>query len=1078
MYRKKYCLIILVILSILYASSLGLSFEPKTLLREYEPILYLYPNVEYDEYVPMNLEPYVEERCSLWRKYVNRPIIQEGRLKLSLLGQPKIGDKEIDWEKFYLWFDEESKPPWSFPTVEPKWGPFDEKLKPYAEAALEEYKKITEKSIIYYGRQTEDAGYTVLQYWFFYAYNPWGAYEFGINTHEGDWEMVSIFLEPQGEELIPRYAAYSAHHDSGDKVTRVWDEVEKISDHPIVYVALGSHANYFDNGDNGKHKIKKSGVPIPGLYDLTTPNGKHIGPGQKIEWDEPFILEDGNLPLWAGNYSGRWGADWKLDDDWPEEPFNLKDGLSGPKGPKFQGAKWAHPADWAGLGSIIDNLIVSGFSHAPSTVTQGQTDVIMEQLDLIVEHGADADGKIIITSLKLDRTGEGDDGDVSLVKLLESDQQTLIDSGIFSDNSITFHFTREITAEEPDIFYISLDIASDAPVGNGVGVKIADSSYITIKSPDTVSTEGFPIESGIAEIQAAGGWPSDPTVNVPICTSAGDQERPQLVSDGAGGAIITWEDERSDSGDIYAQRVDASGAVLWTTDGVPICTAADRQYYSQLVSDGAGGAIIMWQDKRSGNYDIYAQRVDTNGTVLWTTDGVPICTTADDQGYSQLVSDGAGGAIITWWDCRSGNSDIYAQRVDASGVVLWTTDGVPICTTEDGQFDPQVVSDDAGGAIITWQDWRSGNDLDIYAQRVDASGNVLWITDGVRIGTVLCNPGILRPPVSDGARGAIIMWADESSDGIYAQRVDASGAVLWTADGVPICTAEGTRWYSQLVSDDAGGAIITWQDRRDDGYSEDIYAQRVDSSGAVLWTTDGVPICTAEAAQFSPELVNDGANGAIITWHDKRGGNNDIYAQRVDSSGTVLWTTDGIPICTAEYDQVYPQLVSDGAGGAIITWRDERSGDYDIYAQNVQEDGSLGGISGDGGALALAPKIFTKREISPSPDLSLRGRGEHGIPLTTKALQNYPNPFNPDTWIPYQLAVDAPVTITIYNLKGQLIRAIALGDRKVGVYVTKEKAAYWDGRDDAGEKVGSGVYFYTLRMAGEFIATRKMLIVK
>ena len=74
MYRKKYCLIILVILSILYASSLGLSFEPKTLLREYEPILYLYPNVEYDEYVPMNLEPYVEERCSLWRKYVNRPI--------------------------------------------------------------------------------------------------------------------------------------------------------------------------------------------------------------------------------------------------------------------------------------------------------------------------------------------------------------------------------------------------------------------------------------------------------------------------------------------------------------------------------------------------------------------------------------------------------------------------------------------------------------------------------------------------------------------------------------------------------------------------------------------------------------------------------------------------------------------------------------------------------------------------------------------------------------------------------------------------------------------------------------------
>ena len=187
-------------------------------------------------------------------------------------------------------------------------------------------------------------------------------------------------------------------------------------------------------------------------------------------------------------------------------------------------------------------------------------------------------------------------------------QQTLIDSGTFSDGSITFQVTREVTVGEPDTFYISLDIASNAPVGNSVGVK-ADSSYITVKSPDTVSTEGFPIESGIAEIQAAGGWPSDPTVNVPICTAAGSQYDPQLVSDGTGGAIITWWDWRSDYGNIYAQRVNSSAAVLWTTDGVPICTAAGNQEHPQLVSDGVGGAIITWIDARSG-YNIYAQRAD------------------------------------------------------------------------------------------------------------------------------------------------------------------------------------------------------------------------------------------------------------------------------------------------------------------------------------------------------------------------------------------------------------------------------------------------------------------------------------
>ena len=103
----------------------------------------------------------------------------------------------------------------------------------------------------------------------------------------------------------------------------------------------------------------------------------------------------------------------------------------------------------------------------------------------------------------------------------------------------------------------------------------------------------------------------------------------------------------------------------WTPDptvNIPICTATDDQWNSELVSDGADGAIIIWCDKRSGNDDIYAQRINANGKVLWTTDGVLICTVAGDRYNPELVSDGAGGAIITWYDYRSGSSDIYARR--------------------------------------------------------------------------------------------------------------------------------------------------------------------------------------------------------------------------------------------------------------------------------------------------------------------------------------------------------------------------------------------------------------------------------
>ena len=99
------------------------------------------------------------------------------------------------------------------------------------------------------------------------------------------------------------------------------------------------------------------------------------------------------------------------------------------------------------------------------------------------------------------------------------------------------------------------------------------------------------------------------------------------------------------------------------------------------------------------------------------------------------------------------------------------------------------------------------------------------------------------------------------------------------------------------------------------------------------------------------------------------------------------------------------------------------------------------------------------------------------IPPKSALWQNYPNPFNPDTWLPFWLAKDASVTLKIYNCKSKAVRTINLGTKKAGVYISKDRAVYWDGKTDAGEEVVSGVYFYTIR-AGKFVATRKMIVVR
>jgi len=447
-----------------------------------------------------------------------------------------------------------------------------------------------------------------------------------------------------------------------------------------------------------------------------------------------------------------------------------------------------------------------------------------------------------------------------------------------------------------------------------------------------------------------GQWSGDPTVNTAIAVATGNQNVSCTLSDGSGGALITWTDARAGNSDAYAQLINASGAVQWTSNGVVVSAASGDQNNPVAVSDGSGGYIIAWWDTRNSSYDIYAQRINGNGVAQWTAGGVPIDTTAGNQFSPTIVADGSGGAIITWDDSRSGTSDIYAQRINSSGVVQWTTNGVPVCLATGNQTLPVLVSDGSGGAIIAWTDAR-GSNYDIYAQRINANGDTLWTKDGV----VICAATLMqRYPVivSDSSGGAILVWEDRRNGtdyDLYAQRLNSSGQVQWTADGVVVTAASDDQTIPVMTSDGSGGAIIAWSDFRTSS-NADIYAQHLNSSGTRQWTSNGTGVVTLSSNQSSPALVSDGAGGAIITWNDARNGNTDIFAQRLDGSGNALWNSGGIAVCTATGTQDLGVansrntrvIVSDGAGGAIIAWNDARGGaGNDVYAQWVSSTSAL-----------------------------------------------------------------------------------------------------------------------------------------
>jgi hypothetical protein len=166
---------------------------------------------------------------------------------------------------------------------------------------------------------------------------------------------------------------------------------------------------------------------------------------------------------------------------------------------------------------------------------------------------------------------------------------------------------------------------------------------------------------------------------------------------------------------------------VWAVDGVVMNNnVAYAQIDPKIVSDGMGGAIISWTDYRTGiTADIYSQRVNSTGAVQWTATGVIICTSANDQIKSQLVSDGNNGAYITWEDHRNaGNSDIYAQRIASNAAINWAATGFAICTMGFDQLNPMIVSNGNLGAIVVWQDYRSGNNFDIYEVGFNTTGLV------------------------------------------------------------------------------------------------------------------------------------------------------------------------------------------------------------------------------------------------------------------------------------------------------------------------------------------------------------------
>ena len=375
---------------------------------------------------------------------------------------------------------------------------------------------------------------------------------------------------------------------------------------------------------------------------------------------------------------------------------------------------------------------------------------------------------------------------------------------------------------------------------------------------------------------------------------------PSVIGDGLGGAIISWFDSRNSGSDLYIQHIASNGSASWTNNGILIkSNAYPTDSAPELISDGNGGAIVAWRNDQEPSMTsrLYLQKITSTGNLQWGASGVMVADTPYQVG-GKITSDNANSVIISWYDARSlSGLSQFAQRFNSSGNPMWILNGVATQNINTSYHSLHITSDNSNGAVICWSEKRNGVDYDIYAQHITGNGDLLWAVNGA---VVYSGPGDQQFEATDATYlvhdtlgNTYVSFNNYGGLGQkhLLQRLDANGQIQWGNNGIP-CMASGmTGDYATILSDNAGGIIALWDNLTIP--AGDLYAQRFNESGDRMWGTTQIAVCTAQQEQDNYSMISNGNGGAIVCWQDARNDPNiiddndifDIFAQNICSNG-------------------------------------------------------------------------------------------------------------------------------------------------------------------------------------------------
>jgi hypothetical protein len=410
-------------------------------------------------------------------------------------------------------------------------------------------------------------------------------------------------------------------------------------------------------------------------------------------------------------------------------------------------------------------------------------------------------------------------------------------------------------------------------------------------------------------------------------------------------ALVTFQDMRTGNNDVFIYKIGQNGDLLWGDNGIQLSNNPAFEANPVMAVHPDGSVVVAWpRMPDNGDCKVVLQRINSAGQKTWASDLV-LEESGYDYTWPKVIPVENGNTIVVyykeWGYFSAPNRIIYAQKIDANGSDVWSAKPVLFNGVMPVYVHPQIAPDGNGGVFVTWMYERVANHLSSFVQHVSADGNVTMENNGAEVNT---NSGTLalEPAIGcdETTRSAYIFWRETDLNqnvyGLYGQRMDVAGARKWGNNGIQIEPLGSQNAILPSVTPLEGGVIVGYEyDIFGGGGHQMIKACRLDSSGTKVWSGSTRTVSSALSAKGDLSCGPKQNSQIVYAWYDDRLGGSQIFAQNLCENGNFGPVDDSFDVNPDTLFFLTPDEVFNGKMFHIVNPHD-----YSLDIQYIQQQGT------------------------------------------------------------------------------------------------------------------------------------------